>query len=218
MGRSQVMAAALLVTLVAGASVSEAQIIRPQRIARPAALTSVGAGWLRMPKAIHDGPSNSWWNFGDAPQYRGSVEVPVSDALALGFAMTQARMPLTYAGAPTGCANGCDANMTLQQYMGILHLGAGSSGFQEQLDLGAGITRFTNLETTSGVPLGTGKAVQDYTFSLAYGIGYGMSSRLSLFIMQEYALVMHQRVAGTPSNTAQQQTTRIGLRLALGDR
>lgn len=218
MGRSHVMAAAVLVTLVAGTNVAQGQIIRPTRISRPAAWTSIGAGWLRMPKAIHDGPSNAWWNFGDAPQYRGSVEVPVSDAMALGFAMTQSRMPITYAGAPTGCTNGCDANMTLQQYLGILHLGAGSGGFQEVLDLGAGVTRFSKIETTAGLPLGTGKPVQDFTFSLGYGVGYGMTSRLSMFLMQEYALVMHKRVAGSPSNTAQQQTTRIGLRLALGER
>lgn len=214
-GRTQIVAA----LLVASAQAAEAQIIRPTLRSRPAAWTSVAASYVRMRKAIHDGPSNSWWNFGEAVQYRGSIELPMGDVSSFGVAMTTSRMPLVYAGTAT--ANSCtlcDANMTVQQYFGVMHLGIGSTGFQEVLDLSAGATRFSNIQQTSGSPLGTGKAVTDLTFAIAYGVGYSFTRGLQVHLMQEYSLVAHKRVAGTPSNTAQQQTTRIGLRLALGAR
>lgn len=216
-GRTHLMALALLVT---SADALAAQIIRaPQRMARPLAWTSAAVGWMRMPKAIHDAPSNSYWNLGDAAQYRASLELPLGRATSAGVAMTTARVPIVYAGsAAVNSCTLCDANLTIQQFMGVLHVGTGSSGFQDALAVSAGVTRFTNIQRVDGSPLGTGKSVMDFTGAIAYGVSYHFTPGIQAHLMQEYSLIAHKRAPGKPSNTAAQQTTRIGLRLALGAR
>ena len=76
----------------------------------------------------------------------------------------------------------------------------------------------SNFRTTTGTQLGTGKAVTDFSFAVSYGFGYNLQSRLQLFLVQEYGVMIHKRQTGNPNNSAQQQTIRVGARLGLGDR
>ena len=210
----------LVVALVcAAANAATAQIIRPTVVSRPAGWTSLAIGWTRQ-QAICDPVTDACWNFADAPQYRGSLELPMGDAGAWGLAVTSSRVPMVWAGSttPNSCAL-CDANVSITQYLGIIRLGAGSaSGFQQIVELGAGATQFADFRTAAGSPLGTGKAVTDFSFAVSYGFGYTVQSRLQLFLVQEYAVIIHKRQTGSPNNSAQQQTFRVGARLGLGDR
>jgi hypothetical protein len=198
---------------------ASAQIIRPTVVSRPAGWTSLAVGWAQQ-QTICDPATNACWNFAGAAQYRGSLELPLGDAGAWGVAVTSSRVPLVWAG--TASANSCfqcDADVNITQYLGIIRMSAGSaSGFQQIVELGAGATQFTNFRTAGGSQLGTGKAVTDFSFAAAYGFGYNLQSRLQLFLVQEYGLMIHKRQTGSPNNSAQQQTFRVGARLGLGDR
>jgi len=210
----------IVVALLGGtAQVAAAQIIRPNLVSRPAGWTSLSVGWTRQ-QAICDQGSNACWNFGGAPQYRGSVELPLGNLSAWGVAVTASRAPLVWAGSASlnNCVL-CDANVNITQYLGMIRLGTGGSGaFQQFIEMGAGATQFTGFRSTTGTQLGSGKAVTDFSFAVSYGFGYNVQPRLQLYLAQEYALMIHKRAAGNPNNSAQQQTLRVGARLALGDR
>ncbi len=203
--------------LMATAGSAGAQIIRPVSYSRPIAWTSASIGYLEQ-QTICDPGSNACWNFGSAPQYRASIEKPMGDAGTYGLSATFADMPLIWATSSpslTSCSR-CDANVQMTQYFALMHLGAGS-GFQQVIDLSAGATIFRGFAQTSGEKLGNGKAVTDFSFAVAYGFGYGVSSRLNLYLVQEYGLVIHKRQPGSSNNSAQQRTLRVGARLALGE-
>ena len=204
--------AAMLGGLATGAG---AQIIRPVVLHRPTAYTSLSVGWMQQ-QSICDPASNACWTFGDGPQYRASIELPVGFSTSLGLSYSTARLPLRWADMPPNTANctGCDANAEVHQLLGVLHMGGGGA-FTQLIDISAGMTQFANFKTTSGTPLGTGKPVNDFSFALAFGFGFNMTRTLQFGLQQEYGLVIHKRVSGSTNSSAQQQTTRVGLRLAL---
>lgn len=213
--RSRLVVGAMLLAAVAGTA--GAQIIRPVRYSRPLAWTSAAIGYVDQ-QTLCDPVTNACWNFGSAPQYRVSLEKPMGNAGSVGVSATLVNMPLVWATqtpSATSCAR-CDANVTMMQYFAVLHLGAGS-GFQQVVDLSAGATVFRDFVRTTGATLGSGKAVTDFTFAVAVGFGYGVSSRLNLYLVQEYALLIHKRQPGNPNSSAQQRTLRIGARLSLGE-
>jgi hypothetical protein len=204
---------------LAGAGLAPAQIIDSSRpISRdPAAWTSLSIGWLTQ-QALCDGESNACWDFQGAPQWRATLDYPVGRGASVGVAATLAKVPLRYQGTvldPNSCA-GCDADANITQYFGNFHMG-GQSGFHQVIDINAGMTVFSNFRSTSGAKLG-GKAVSDFSFAIGYGFGYGFSPRMQFMLVQDYGLIIHKRQAGQSNNTAQQSTTRIGLRVGLGDK
>jgi hypothetical protein len=202
------------------AGMAEAQIIDGSRpISRePAAWTSLSIGWLTQ-QDLCDQDSNACWNFGGAPQWRATLDYPVGRGASLGVAATRAKVPLTYEGSvlsPNSCA-GCDADANITQYFANFHMGGGESGVHQVIDINAGMTVFSNFRSTSGTRLG-GKAVSDFSFAIGYGLGYGFSPRMQLMLVQDYGLIIHKRAAGSSQNTAQQSTTRVGLRVGLGEK
>ena len=206
------------VLVVLGAQLTGAQIIQPRRGFQPMAWTSLGVGWSQL-QEICDPDTDACWNFGGAPQYRATLELPLgSQGASAGIAGTTSRVPLFWAGtgAAGNCA-GCDADVNITQILGNLRLGGGS-GFHQVLDLVLGATMFSDFRATDGTRLGTGKTVTDVTFALGYGFGYAFTSRAQVQITQEWGLLVHERQPGNPNNTSQQQTTRIAFRYGLGDR
>jgi hypothetical protein len=204
---------------LAGAGVAQAQIIDASRpISRdPAAWTSLSIGWLTQ-QGLCDGDTNACWDFGGAPQWRATLDYPVGRGASIGVAATLAKVPLRYQGSvlsPDSCT-GCDADANITQYFANFHMG-GQSGFHQVIDINAGMTVFSNFRSTAGSKLG-GKAVSDFSFAIGYGFGYGFSSRMQFMLVQDYGLIIHKRIPGESNNTAQQSTTRIGLRVGLGDK
>lgn len=204
--------------VMAAAPLAQAQIIQPMRRQGPIAWASLGVGWAQT-NPICDPDASACWNFGGAPQYRATLEYPLGPDMAAGIVATTARVPLYWAGngvAPNQCS-GCDADANITQVFGSLRLGGGI-GFHQVIDLVAGTTMFSNFRTTDGAKLGPGKTVTDVSLGLGYGVGYGLTSRTQLVITQEWGLVVHKRQPGSPSNTAEQRTTRLAFRIGLGDR
>jgi len=207
---------------LAGAELVEAQIIEaPIGSGQPIAWTSLSIGWFSH-QGLCDPNSGACWDFGGAPQWRGTLELPMGRGATIGAAATTARVPLIYNGAfsplPSGantCA-GCDADANITQYMGNLRIGGGT-GFHQVIDLSAGMTVFSNFRSTDGTRLG-GSAVSAFNFVAGYGFAYSLSPRTQIMLLQDYGLVIHKRRSGSSSNTAQQSTLRIGGRFGLGEK
>ncbi len=203
--------------LVLGAESASAQII-DSRLGRsePIAWTSLGVGWLQQ-QGLCDPDSSACWEFGSAAQFRASLEMPMGRGASFGIVGTTARVPLTYSGGSVNACGSCDADANVSQIFGNVHIGGGS-GFHQVIDLNAGMTLFSNFRSTAGSKLGPGKMVSAFSFAVGYGFGYALSERLQIMMLQDYGMVIHKRLPGDPSNTAQQTSTRVGLRYGLGSK
>lgn len=214
--RSALSALTLLLGLAGSAG---AQIIRPQIRSNPVAYVTLGLGWLRQ-QGFCDKASGDCWDFGNAPQWRASFELPLGyGGSGYGIVYTRSKVPLIYNG--TGLSSNsclrCDADANVSQLMGVFRM-SGGTGFHQVIDVAVGGTMFSNFRATDGTALGTGKSTSRFTADIAYGFGYGLSNRTEIFLEQEYGLIILPRVAGSNQNTVQQQTLRIGGRIGLGDK
>jgi len=198
---------------------TRAQIIegRVGRSGQPSAFASLSLGWFAQ-QGLCDQASSACWNFGSAPQWRATLEMPMGRGASFGIMGSLARVPLTYQGsalAANSCAS-CDADASVSQIMANLHLGGSGAGFFQVIDASAGATFFGNFKDANRQQLGTGKTVSDVSFMVGYGFGYGLSPNMSISLVQDYGLVIGKRVSGQPSNTAQQTNLRLGVRVGLG--
>lgn len=212
----------LLVTMLClGASTAGAQIIDSRGSALgggdPIAFTSLSVGWFNH-SSICDPDSDSCWEFGGAPQFRFTLEMPVGRGGSFGVAGTTARVPLLYSGGLLSSCSRCDADANVSQVMALFHIGGAGRGFQQVIDLSAGMTLFSNFRTTDGIRLDPAKTTSSFNFAVGYGFGYGITDRLQLMLVQDYGLLIHKRMPGESSNTAQQSATRIGARYGLGSK
>lgn len=214
-GRTLLVALALS---MAGAVAVDAQIIDSRRAGtgEPIAWTSLSVGWFEH-GGLCDPDSNSCWGFGGAPQFRASLDMPMGRGATVGIAGTTARVPLLYdGGALSGCTR-CDADANVSQIFANLNL-AGGSGLHQVIDLNAGVSLFSNFRRTTGEKLEPSKIVTAFNFNIGYGFGYSFSPRFQIMLVQDWGLVIHKRMAGQTSNTANQRTTRVGMRYGLGSR
>ena len=203
--------------LLALAQSAQAQIIDRggggRSFGQPNAWASLGIGWLRQ-GGLCDPGSNSCWNFGDAVQWRASIEKPIGRGATIGGAATTARVPLLY--QSTGACNGCDADANVSQYLAQLHLGGGT-GIQQAIDFTAGATVFSNFrDASTGTRLDPAKAVTNFSFSVAYGFAFPVRPNFHVTLSQEYGQIIGKRMSGVSSNSAQQNITRLGARVGLG--
>lgn len=211
----------LIVTLfLAGAGEARAQIIEgpsggvPRRIGQPNAWASLGIGWLNQ-GGLCDPDSSSCWDFGNAVQWRGTLEFPIARGATIGAAATTARVPMIYS-SQLVCSSGCDADANVSQYLAQLHLGGGS-GIQQAIDVAAGMTFFTNFrEADTGNRLAPNKAVSNFSFAVAYGLSLALRQNFFVTLTQEYGQIIGKRMPGRNSNSAQQNVTRLGGRVGLG--
>jgi opacity protein-like surface antigen len=203
--------------LLAGAQSATAQIIDAggsgRRFGQPNAWVSLNIGWLQQ-GGLCDPGSSSCWDFGNAMQWRGTLEYPIGRGATIGAAATTARVPLRYSSTTT-CAAACDADANISQYFGQLHLGGGT-GIQQAIDIAAGMTVFTNFRATDGTRLAPAKAVSNFSFAIGYGLALPLSQNFHVTLSREYGQIIGKRMAGQRSNSAQQNITRIGARVGLG--
>lgn len=205
-----------LTLLLIAARSGQGQIIgREQSFSRgPIGWTSLGIGWMQQ-QGFNDPETGDGWDFGSAPQWRATLEFPVGSGAAFGVAGTIARVPLIFDGAS---CNRCDADANISQVFGLFRMGGGS-GFHQVIDIQAGMTMFSNFrESGTGSRLGTGKMSQAFSFGIGYGFGYALNPRTHVTLVQDYGLIILKRQPGTSQQTTQQRTTRIGVRLGLGDK
>jgi hypothetical protein len=208
-------------TLLLAAETAQAQIIgrEQQRFGRePMGWVSLGIGWMQQ-QGFNDPETGDGWDWGSAPQWRATIELPAGRGATFGVAGTIARVPLIYDGQT--CSR-CDADANVSQVMGLFRIGGsgrGNTGLHQVIDLQAGLTMISNIrQDETGTALGTGKMSQAFSFGVGYGFGYAISPRTEFTLVQDWGLMILKRLEGTSQQTAQQTTTRIGVRFGLGDR
>jgi opacity protein-like surface antigen len=185
-----------------------------RRFGQPNSWVSLGIGWLNQ-GGLCDPDTDSCWNFGSALQWRASLEYPIGRGTTIGVAATTARVPMVYQ-AQLVCFNGCDADANVSQYLAQLHLGGGT-GIQQAIDISAGMTSFTNFRSAdTGTRLEPMKAVSNFSFGVAYGLALPIRQNFLLTLTQEYGQIIGKRMPGQSSNSAQQNVTRLGVRMGLG--
>lgn len=194
-----------------------AQIIRvPDRgLARqPQFVVALTAG-IQALQGIYDGSTGTGWDFGQTVDFGGSLEKTLARGSAFGVAGSYARVPLRYydaAGVTTG-ANGSDAHVEVITTAAQFTAGGGE-GFHQLIQVSAGVIVFRNFTLDDGGPVPPSQDI-DPRLSIGYGFAYGFSPRSTAFIIQEYAVALHQGegLSGDDRRQYQQQSTRIGVRL-----
>ena len=207
-----------LALMLVSAVTVDAQIIDSRQVGsgEPIAWTSLSIGWLQHDDLCDPG-SESCWDFAGAPQFRATMEMPMGRGATIGLAGTTARVPLIYRGGLLSGCTQCDADANVSQIFANVRIGGGS-GFHQVIDLNGGITIFSNFRNENASRLDPSGTVSSFTFSVGYGFGYSLSQRFQLMLVQDYGMVIHKRIAGSSTNTAQQYTTRLGARYGLGSR
>lgn len=222
---------ALLVLMFAAESVN-AQIRRPTRVYTtndPDWWVSAGVGGFRG-NGVNDGVTGSTWDFGNATniQYRVSLEKAMDNGASFGIAGSYARVPFTYSAdlakplpaseTGTRCLS-CNAHLDMTTLVLGFHSGSGV-GFHQVIELNGGVVMYRNLtEDAGGAKLAPSKGNIDPLFSVAYGFGYGFSTRMSLdFIFADYTFAIHERtgLANGTSNTNSMPSLRLALRMGFG--
>lgn len=189
----------------------------------PAIFLSVTAG-LQSIQSVTDGRTGTIWDFSQAAQFGASLEKSLGRGSSFGVAATYAKMPLHYLDTSvvsTGVATCCNAHADVLT-AGLQFTAGGGAGFHQLVVVNAGVIVFQHFDVkTNGSPLPNGPPPTrdiDPRLAIAYGFGYGFSSRSEAFVIQEYGVALHQSdgLSGGTRRQYQQQTTRIGLRLGAG--
>jgi hypothetical protein len=207
----RILSASLLLT-----SALQAQIIRaPAHTSTPGAFISLSVGWAQL-GALCDEPTNACWNFQGAPQWRGTLDFPMGRGAAFGVTGTTARTEVDYDGGPFSSCGPCTAHANVSQLLGSFRIGGGNEiGFHQVIEIAGGAIFFSNFRDQGGNKLGA-TTTTDPSFSLGYGFGYGFGSHAEVTLAQDYGLIIHQHHMAGTNNSAQQYTTRIGVRFGLG--
>ena len=207
------------ILLVAIASEAQAQIGRPvARVTEPKSWLSFSVGVMDL-SDVHDGSTNTVWEFGNTVQYRISFEIPVQNQSTFGVSGSFARAPLTYvreaALGPPFCVPSCDADATVTQLLATFHAGRGAIGFHQIIDLSLGATGYSGFRArTSGERLAPFQLDADLAGGIGYGFGYSFSPDMQITLVQEGFLSVHQRtnVAGNEDTIGRQFVLRLGTR------
>ncbi|MFN8574805.1 MAG: hypothetical protein U0132_22310 [Gemmatimonadaceae bacterium] len=183
----------------------------------PSNWASIGLGFMEMAQ-VHDGNSNSLWDFGQGFPITFTVEHEIAAGVTAGFAGSYTRMPLVYAGASSTCGT-CDAHATVATYGANFHGGApngGDTGLYQTFDLFLGAMQFGSFEQdASKEPLPPAKSNRDFLFSVGYGFGYGLARDWRLELLGEYMSSVHERdnLAGNAQTLARHFMVTFALRV-----
>lgn len=184
----------------------------------PTTFVSFGVG-LMQPWTVHDGSTQSTWDFSDATQFGVALERNYGAGASLGVRGSTARVPLRYTSSVGGNAPlATDADARVSQVMGTLHLASGGQ-FHTVLELSAGATIYQDFSARDGgAAIGPTGADADFAFGFGYGVGYNLSPRFSIDVVQDQSTSLHQKTglgAGESSST-RLTSTRLMARFGLG--
>jgi hypothetical protein len=164
--------------------------------------------------AIEDGKTNSTWAFGSSTPLRLTLEKGVTRNIGVGISAIGASVPMTYIGSGSNGCGSCDARATMRQALAILHYGGGL-GVAPVGEVGLGWTGFSNFKPADGgATMGPSKIDWDFTMSLAYGIAFGATPALTIELLQDRVLLMHQRtgLGGSSNSLPRYYSWRLGAR------
>ncbi|MEP6619209.1 MAG: hypothetical protein ABJE47_07840 [bacterium] len=205
-----------VVLLVLASTGARAQIVRSRfQLQEPAAWVSGGIGY-QDPWTVLDGTTGSRWQFGNSTPYAASIEKSVASGTTLGIRGNTGSVPMTY----VGVASTADADATVSQLFATLHVASGRE-FHTVLELSAGATIYSSFKARgTGDKLPPQVPDNDFAFAFGYGIGYALSPRFSVDVIQDVTTSLHQHVglAAGDDTSARWRTTRVVARLGLGGR
>ena len=206
--------------LAATGTVAQAQFDF-RRASRPTAYTSLSIGLLDV-GSIADERSGSDWIFGQGVEWRFTLDYAIQNQSGVGVTVVYATAPLDYIPPSSGnatCPFGCEATAEIWSVMGGFHAGGGQ-GVHQVLEIDAGATHFGRFRTDDGdQEIDVGDQRWDLSVSIGYGLGIGLSDRLSITLVQDYGLIFHSdRSSGSESRYAQKRTTRLGVRYGMGQK
>jgi opacity protein-like surface antigen len=164
---------------------------------------------------IDDGTTNSTWAFGSSTPLRLTLEKGITSSIGIGISAIGGSVPLTYyeSSSSAGCGV-CDARATIRQALAILHYGGGL-GISPVGEIGLGWTGFSDFKPDEGsATIGPSKIDWDFTMSYAYGIAFGPTQSLTIELLQDRVIMMHQRsgLAGSANSNPGYSTWRLGAR------
>jgi hypothetical protein len=203
---------------------------RGLEVPTPSVYVTTGAG-LHIAEDIFDGSTGTVWNFATAAIFRAAVEKRVGSSVTLGVAAARSKLPLLYSlrsgtePSETSCtdqaANRCDATATVTQLMATIGVvpGGGRGRIEQVLTIGLGVQNTDNfVEDATGRRLAPLDGDTDFLISVGFGIGFNITERLRISIVQDAGYIMHQRTGLSGERSAFHRVigTRLGLTLGLG--
>ena len=210
---------AILLCLVGSARHAEGQL-RPRPIAATLPNWFGGGVSVFQQYSLRDGVTNATWQFDAGLGYTASFEHPTQSGLTIGLQGTYATPGVLYSGGAStdavSCAGGCDATARVTQIMGLVHSG-NSYSFHPVYQLTAGATGFSNFrQRTTNAAIGPTAPDYDFSFAVAYGLGFGLSSNAAVEVVQEIGTVLHQRtgLAAGSGNYPRMGVTRLTAKFA----
>ena len=213
------LAIAALAALAALATPAQGQILPTRRAPDPRLWISAGPAMFQS-QSINDGRSNTVWQLGTAIQYRAAAELGFSGGTAVGLTATIANVPMTY--YSSACQNGCDGDVTIRGLALGFHAGASETGLHQIIEASAGVVEFMDFDIdASDQVLGViERSDVDFSFQIGYGIGFQISPRFQVGLVQDVGVIWHQKddLPADASNVAQQRVTRLTVRYGLGQR
>jgi hypothetical protein len=179
---------------------------------------------LQALQSVNDSDTQSIWDFSQSAEFGATLEKSLGRGATFGLAATYAKMPLRYIDTASVIGN---VAVCCKAHVDVITAGAqftagGGAGFHQLVVINAGIIAFQNFDVKSDGSVTPRPPTRDIDprLAVAYGFGYGFSARSEAFILQEYAVALHQGdgVLGDSRKQYQQQTTRIGIRVGAGGR
>ncbi len=193
-----------------------AQVFRVGATGEPALWITAGAGYLSHGR-VHDGDTQSRWDFAGGLQWRISMERAIQRGTSLGVTASYADLSLRYRSLD-GSFPAIDATANVWQVLASFHAGGGD-GFHQVIQVNAGAAGFRGFRDDA-----TGESLPpsstDLTLSIGYGFGYALGRRTHINVVQDFGYVFHPRrgLPGDVTGSAQTSTFRLAVRYGLGQR
>ncbi len=189
-----------------------AQIIHvpsPSSSSRPITAT-LSFGFLQSQSRV-DGQSGTFWNLGEAIQYRATVDVGLRSG-GLGLTGSIASLPISRTGGAVPL--GSDGEIQLRQLLATFRTRE-MQGAHQIIEVGLGLAQWANYSGTDVLSADEQKTRNALALSIGYGIGFTLGDRAALFVIQDAATLWGsgEGLSAGQSRQVQQYTTRVGLRL-----
>ncbi len=196
--------------------VAEAQVFRVSGPGEPAYWVSGGAGYLSHGR-VHDGETQTRWDFAGGLQWRASLERSIQRESSIGIAASWSELSLRYHSLD-GSFPARDAHANVWQVLATFHAGGGD-GFHQVIQINAGMagySGFTADDTDEALP----PSDRNLALSIGYGFGFTMGARTHINIVQDFGYVFRSRrgLPGDIGGSAQASTLRVTLRQGFGRR
>ena len=163
-----------------------------------------------------DGQSGTFWNLGEAIQYKGAVDVALRSG-SLGVSGALASVPISRSGG-TAPANS-DGDIQLRVLLATFRTRE-MDGPHQIIEVGLGLGQWANYSGTDAITADERKARNALALTIGYGFGFTLGDRVALFVIQDVSTLWGsgEGLTAGQSRQVQQYTTRLGLRYRVSGR